>query len=112
MTITCTVCFVDYHENGNLFSQAPRPMQCLIPNFYKSPSRSAVVNRLENKLLAADNSWWTSRYPLYARVVAEVPRALYLNFLANRSLVAFTESPSLSAPRSSGQNEHDAPVAT
>jgi len=72
-------------------------MQCLIPNFYKSPSRSAVVNRLENKLLAADNSWWTSRYPLYARVVAEVPRALYLNFLANKSLVA-SLSPRLFRP--------------
>src|SRR6516165_9095345 len=98
MRITRTPCLVDYHENGNLISQALRPMKCWIPNSHKTPSRSRVVNRLENKLLAADNSWWTSRYPLYTRVVAEVPRALYLNFLANRSLVAFTESPSLSAP--------------
>jgi len=72
-------------------------MKCWIPNSHKTPSRSRVVNRLENKLLAADNSWWTSRYPLYARVVAEVPRALYLNFLANRSLVA-SLSPRLFRP--------------
>jgi hypothetical protein len=34
--------------------------------------------RLENKLLAADDSWWTGRYPLHTRVIAEVPCALYL----------------------------------
>src|SRR5215471_17014616 len=97
MTITCTRCLVDYHEYGNLISQAPRPMNRLMPNFYESPSCSRVVNRLENRLLAADNSWWTSRYPLYARVVAEVPCALYLNFVATKSLVA-SLSPRLFRP--------------
>src|SRR6516164_9135443 len=70
---------------------------CMIPNFYQSPSRSGIVKRLENKLLAADDSWWTSRHPLYTRVVAEVPLALYLNFLANKSCVA-SLSPRLFRP--------------
>ena len=70
---------------------------CMIPNFYQSPSRSGIVKRLENKLLAADDSWWTSRHPLYTRVVAEVPLALYLNFLANKSYVA-SLSPRLFRP--------------
>jgi len=39
-------------------------------------------------LLSADDSWWTGRNPLHARVVAEVPRAVYLNFLARKSYVA------------------------
>ena len=69
----------------------------MIPNFYQSPSRSGIVKRLENKLLAADDSWWTSRHPLYTRVVAEVPLALYLNFLANKSYVA-SLSPRLFRP--------------
>jgi hypothetical protein len=43
-------------------------MDRLIPNFYKSPSLSPVVTRLENKWLAADDSWWTGRYPLYTCV--------------------------------------------
>ena len=70
---------------------------CMIPDFYQSPSRSGIVKRLENKLLAADDSWWTSRHPLYTRVVAEVPLALYLNFLANKSYVA-SLSPRLFRP--------------
>ena len=70
---------------------------CAMPNFYQSPSRSRVVRRLENKLLAADDSWWTSHRPLYTRVVAEVPLALYLNFLANKSYVA-SLSPRLFRP--------------
>ena len=61
------------------------------------PSRSRVVRCLENKLLAADDSWWTSHRPLYTRVVAEVPLALYLNFLANKSCVA-SLSPRLFRP--------------
>jgi hypothetical protein len=69
----------------------------MIPNFYQSPSRSRVVKRLENKLLAADDSWWTRRHPLYTRVVAKVPLALYLNFLANKSYVA-SLSPCLFRP--------------
>ena len=69
----------------------------MIPNFYQSPSRSGIVKRLENKLLADDDSWWTSRHPLYTRVVAEVPLALYLNFLANKSYVA-SLSPRLFRP--------------
>src|SRR5262249_7340840 len=40
------------------------------------------------KMLSADDSWWTGRDPLHTRVVAEVPRAVYLNFLAPKSYVA------------------------
>lgn len=54
-------------------------------NGYASPSPSRVVACLENRLLSADDSWWSGRNPLHARVVAEVPRALYLNFLASKS---------------------------
>jgi hypothetical protein len=63
-------------------------MHRLIPNIYTSPSWHRLVTHLENKLLAADDSWWAGRYPLHARVVAAVPRALYLNYLVKRSYVA------------------------
>jgi hypothetical protein len=63
-------------------------MNRLLPSFYKSPSPSRVITRVENELLAADDSWWTGRFPLHTRVVAEVPRALYLNYLARKSYVA------------------------
>lgn len=55
---------------------------------YASPSPSPVVTWLENRLLSADDSWWSGRHPLHTRVVAEVPRALYLNFLARKSYAA------------------------
>lgn len=55
---------------------------------YKSPSPSRLVARLENKLLSADDSWWTGRRPLHTRVIAEVPQALYLNYLVRKSYVA------------------------
>jgi hypothetical protein len=35
-----------------------------------------------------DDSWWTGRDPFHTRVVAEVPQALYLNYLAEKSYVA------------------------
>jgi hypothetical protein len=60
----------------------------LLANFYKSPSPSRVITRVENELLAADDSWWTGRFPLHTRLVAEVPRALYLNYLARKSYSA------------------------
>jgi len=63
-------------------------MNRLLPNFYKSPSPSRVITRVENELLAADDSWWTNRFPLHTRLVAEVPRALYLNYLARKSYSA------------------------
>src|SRR6516164_569222 len=98
MTSTGTVCVVDYHIDGSLVSAWTGVQTvCVMPNFYQSPSLSGVVKRLENKLLAADDSWWTSRQPLYTRVVAEVPLALYLNFLANKSYVA-SLSPRLFRP--------------
>lgn len=63
-------------------------MNSLPPDFYESPSPSPVVTRLENKLLSAEDSWWTGRHPLHMNIVAEVPRALYLNFIARKSCVA------------------------
>jgi hypothetical protein len=63
-------------------------MNRLLPNFYKSPSQFRLITRVENKLLAADDSWWTGRFPLHTRVVAEVPLALYLNYLARKSYFA------------------------
>src|SRR5215471_1290681 len=63
-------------------------MNRLTADFYKSPSLSRVVTRLENKLLSADDSWWTSRHPLHTRVVADVPHAVYLNYLARKSYAA------------------------
>ena len=57
----------------------------LIPNIYISPSPYSLVTHLENKLLAADDSWWTGRYPLHSRVAAAVPHALYLNYLVEKS---------------------------
>ena len=64
-----------------------------MPNFYKSPSPSRILTRLENKLLAADDSWWTGRYPLHTRVIAEVPCALYLNYLASKPHAASLSPP-------------------
>jgi hypothetical protein len=58
-----------------------RPTQ----NIYTSPSRYCLVTHLENKLLGADDSWWAGRYPLHSRVCAAVPRALYLNYLVNKT---------------------------
>src|SRR5215469_8829029 len=55
---------------------------------YESPSRSRLMSELENKLLGADDSWFTDRHPATTRFVAEVPCALYLNFLASKSYVA------------------------
>jgi hypothetical protein len=46
------------------------------------------VNRLEQRWLADDDSWWTGRNPTFARVVAEVPGALYLNYLAPKAYAA------------------------
>jgi len=66
-------------------------------NLYKSPSRFRAVAYLENLFLSADASWWTGRRPLYARVVANVPRAVYLNFLVRKSYVAAL-APSLFRP--------------
>jgi len=59
-----------------------------LADFYRSPSPNHVVAWLENKMLSADDSWWTGRDPFHMRVVAEVPRAVYLNFLAPKSYVA------------------------
>jgi len=56
-------------------------------HYYKSPS-AGVVAWLEDRLLSGDDSWWSGRQPLHTRVVAEVPRALYLNFLAKKSYAA------------------------
>jgi len=78
---------IDYHANGNPAPHGVRQNH-LPPNFYKSPSPSRVISLVENKLLAADDSCWTGHSPLHARVIAEVPRALYLNYLARRSYVA------------------------
>jgi len=64
---------------------------------YESPSAYGFVRRVENTLLSADNSWWTGCRPLHARMVAEVPRALYLNYLARKSYVAAL-APSLFRP--------------
>lgn len=55
---------------------------------YRSPSQSRLIARLENKFLSADDSWWTGRHPLHTRVIAEVPLALYLNYLVRKSYVA------------------------
>ena len=55
---------------------------------YRSPSASRLIARIENKFLSSDDSWWTGRHPLHTRVIAEVPRALYLNYLARKSYVA------------------------
>ena len=52
---------------------------------YRSPARVRILARIEDQLLARDNSCWTGRRPLYARTVADVPHALYLNFLVNKS---------------------------
>ncbi len=60
----------------------------MISRSYQSPSESRILIRLENALLAADDSWWTGRHPLYTHITAEVPCALYLNYLANRSYAA------------------------
>jgi hypothetical protein len=60
----------------------------LLPNFYKSPSQCRLITRVENKLRAADDSWWTGRFPLHTRVVDEVPLALYLNYVARKSYFA------------------------
>jgi len=48
-----------------------------LADFYRSPSPNRVVACLENKMLSADDSWWTGRDPFHTRVVAEVPRAAY-----------------------------------
>ena len=60
----------------------------LIPEPYRSPSPSRAIAFLEEDLLSRDDSAFTGRSPLYARMVAEVPRALYLNFLVSKSCVA------------------------
>jgi hypothetical protein len=62
-------------------------MKSLMVESYTSPSSSLVVSRLENKFLSGDESWWTGRAPLHTRVIADVPRAVYLNFLARKSYV-------------------------
>jgi hypothetical protein len=43
---------------------------------------------LENRLLSGDESWWSGRNPLFGRVVADVPLALYLNFIGRKSYAA------------------------
>jgi Uncharacterized conserved protein (COG2071) len=58
--------------------------QCL----YASPSRSRVISSLENRFLAADISWWTGHDPIFVRTVADVPEALYLNYVAPKSYAA------------------------
>jgi Uncharacterized conserved protein (COG2071) len=63
-------------------------MNGLFADRYKSPSRYRLLNRLEDKFLSADDTWWSGRDPFHTRVVAEVPRALYLNYLAEKSYVA------------------------
>lgn len=55
---------------------------------YRSPSTLPLVRALENRFLAADESSWTGRKPLFTRVVADVPDALYINFLAKKSYAA------------------------
>ena len=55
---------------------------------YRSPSASRRIARIENKFLSSDDSWWTGRHPLHTRVIAEVPLALYLNYLVRKSYVA------------------------
>jgi len=57
-------------------------------DIYRSPSRCTLVKHLENKFLSADESGWTGRRPMRLRVVAEVPLAVYLNFLVRKSSVA------------------------
>jgi len=57
-------------------------------DFYRSPSPSRFIARLENKFLSADDSWWTGRHPLHTRVIAEAPLVLYLNYLVRKSYVA------------------------
>src|SRR5262245_44929481 len=66
-------------------------------SIYNSPSSSRLVAGLENNLLAADSSCWTGRQPLCGRVVADVPCALYLNFLARKSYAALV-APDLFRP--------------
>jgi len=63
-------------------------MNALFSETYKSPSRCGLIRCLEDTLIAADESWWTGRQPLHCRLVAEVPCALYLNFLVQKSYVA------------------------
>ena len=63
-------------------------MNRLAVDFYRSPSLNPIVSRVENQLLGPDDSWWTGRSPLHTRVVADVPRAVYLNFLARKSYAA------------------------
>jgi len=72
-------------------------MNRLAGDAYRSPSANRAVRWLENRLLAGDQSWWTGRRPLYTRVVAGVPRALYLNFAARKSYAA-SLSPELFHP--------------
>jgi len=75
-------------SQSNLIPKEERRVNRLVSDFYRSPSANRVAARLEDQLLSADDSWWTGRDPLHARVVAEVPRAVYLNFLARKSYVA------------------------
>lgn len=53
---------------------------------YQSPSAFRILAWFEDRMLAPDSSFWTGRRPMYARMVAEVSRALYLNFLVKKSL--------------------------
>jgi hypothetical protein len=74
-------------------ADAPKPSSNGLPmklpsQDYKSPSRSRLVAGVENGLLAPDDSWWTGRNPLRTRVVADVPLALYLNYIVRKSWVA------------------------
>jgi hypothetical protein len=55
---------------------------------YKSPSNSRLLAALEDRFLGADDSSWTGRKPLFTRIVADVPIALYINFLADKSYAA------------------------
>ncbi len=69
-------------------SSPGRSEPALVPTSYRSPSQSSLVARLEHRLLADDRSWWTGRNPLFVRGVAEVPGALYLNYLARKPYAA------------------------
>jgi len=64
---------------------------------YRSPSISRIARNLENRLLASDDSCCNGRTPFYVRMVAEVPRALYLNFLIDKAHVS-SFSPTLFKP--------------
>jgi hypothetical protein len=55
---------------------------------YRSPSQSRVLRWGEERLLAAEDSWWTGVRPCAPRITADVPRALYVTFIADRTIAA------------------------